>query len=89
MLKLKQSHRDPEEWIVFEPGNFSNIHTHCRHLRVALKIKYLVSHEQLPVSKNIRFVNSCIRITKKGPYKEALLHYREKLIQEKEHASQH
>ena len=75
MLKLKQSHRDPEEWVIYEPGNFQNRHTHCRHLRVALKIKYLVTHEVLPTSTSIRFVNSCIRVAKDGPYKESLIQY--------------
>lgn len=80
MLKLKQSHRDPEEWIIYEPGNFQNCHTHCRHLRVALKIKYLVSHEELPISKSVRFVNSCIRVSSEGAYKEALIQYRNSLL---------
>jgi len=80
MLKLKQSHRDPEEWIIFEPGNFQQRHTHCRHLRVALKIKYLVTHEMLPVSTSIRFVNSCIRIAPNNEYKEALIQYRDELL---------
>ena len=80
MLKLKQSHRDPEEWIIYEPDNFQNCHTHCRHLRVALKIKYLVSHEELPISKSVRFVNSCIRVSPEGAYKEALIQYRNLLL---------
>ena len=80
MLKLKQSRRDPEEWIIYEPGNFQNCHTHCRHLRVALKIKYLVSHEELPISKSVRFVNSCIRVSPEGAYKEALIQYRNLLF---------
>ena len=83
MLKLKQSHRDPEEWIIYEPGNFQNCHTHCRHLRVALKIKYLVSHEELPISKSVRFVNSCIRVSPGGAYKEALIQYRNLLFNKK------
>ena len=80
MLKLKQSHRNPEEWIIFEPGDFQNRHTHCMHLRVALKIKYLVTHEEMPVSKSIRFINSCIRVSPEGSYKEALIKYRNLLF---------
>ena len=75
MLKLKQSHRSPEKWIIYEPGNFQNCHTHCRYLRGALKIKYLVSHEELPISKSVRFVNSCIRVSSEGAYKESLIKY--------------
>ena len=74
MLRLKQSHRD-ESWILYDPSNFQNCHTHCRHLRVALKIRYLVEHEEMPVSKDKRFVTSCIRVTPEGSYKESLIRY--------------
>lgn len=79
MLKLKQSHRNPEEWIIFEPGKFQQRHTHCMHLRVALKIRYLVVHREMPTSKNIRFVNSCIRVAPDGAYKDALIQYKNSL----------
>ena len=74
MLRIKQSHRD-ESWILYNPNNFQNCHTHCRHLRVALKIRYLVEHEEMPVSKDKRFVTSCIRVAPEGSYKESLIKY--------------
>lgn len=74
MLKIKKSHR-MDEWIVYDPKCFQTCHTHCRHKRVALKIRHLVSHEIMPTTHNKQFIISCLRVTKRGAYKEALQQY--------------
>ena len=51
MLKLHKSKNKEDEWILYNPNNFNNQHTHVTHLRIALKIKYLVSHKILPTTK--------------------------------------
>ena len=82
MLKLKHSHR-VDEWIVYNPRNFKRYHTHVRHKRVALKIKYLVDHNILPNSKNIDFINSCIRVSYDKNYLMKLEEYKQTLIDSK------
>lgn len=72
MLKLHKSKNKEDEWILYNPNNFNNQHTHVTHLRIALKIKYLVSHKILPTTKNLRFIESCIRVADKGDYKKQL-----------------
>lgn len=74
MLRIKKSHR-ADEWIVYDPKCFQTCHTHCRHKRVALKIKYLVSHEIVPTSHNKRFIDSCIRVAQQPTYKKQLQKY--------------
>lgn len=74
MLRIKKSHRT-DEWIVYDPKCFQTCHTHCKHKRVALKIKYLVSHEIMPSTKDERFINSCIRVSKNINYKKKLQQY--------------
>lgn len=78
MLKIKKSHMK-DEWIVFNPHNFSACHTHCRHKRVAIKIKYLVEHRIVPQSKDKRFIESCMRVTKNKAYLRQLEEYRNML----------
>ena len=46
ILKLKHSHIK-DEWILYNPDSFETCHTHVRHKRVALKIKYLVEHHEI------------------------------------------
>lgn len=84
MLRIKKSHRT-DEWIVYDPKCFQTCHTHCRHKRVALKIKYLVSHEIVPMTRDKRFVNSCIRVAKGQAYKNQLRQYLMYLKGEKEY----
>lgn len=74
MLRIKKSHR-VDEWIVYDPSSFKTYHTHCKHKRVALKIKYLVSHNIVPTTHDKRFVNSCIRVAKKPEYRRQLQQY--------------
>lgn len=74
MLKLKQSHRDGE-WIVYDPLSFQSCHTHCKHKRVALKIRYLVTHKIVPTTHDTRFVVSCMRVNKDPQYEQLLQQY--------------
>jgi len=73
-LKIKKSHIK-EEWIVYNPDSFRTCHTHCRHKRVAVKIKWIVEHRLIPTSHDIPFITSCIRVTKNKEYKQQLESY--------------
>lgn len=75
MLKIKKSHIK-DEWIVYNPDSFKTCHTHVRHKRIALKIKFLVENKIIPNSRNIYFVDSCIRVAKNKPYLRRLEEYR-------------
>lgn len=75
-LYIRKS-QEREEWILYNPHSFETCHTHCRNKRVAVKIKYLVEHHVVPDSKDLRFVDSCIRVTKNKVYLKELLKYRE------------
>lgn len=74
MLKIKKS-LTKEEWIVFNPDNF-DLHTHCRSQRVAVAIKRTVEHHEIPKSKNLRFIDSCMRVTTNKAYLRQLEAYR-------------
>lgn len=84
MLRIKKSHR-VDEWIVYDPTCFQTCHTHCKHKRVALKIRYLVSHEIVPTTHDKRFIDSCLRVAKHKRYKEQLQQYLITLKEEKGH----
>lgn len=77
MLKIKKS-LTKEEWIVFNPDNF-DLHTHCRSQRVAVAIKRTVEHREIPKSINLRFIDSCIRVTTNRAYIRRLQEYRNTL----------
>lgn len=78
MLKLKQSKLDGS-WVVYNPQNFS-LHTHTKHKRIALKLKYIIEHRMVPTSKDVRFVDSLIRLTINNSYRRKLEEYRESLV---------
>lgn len=80
MLKLKQSRLD-KSWIVYNPDNFEH-HTHTQHKRIALKLKYLCERRITPTSKDIRFVESLLRLTCNKSYKRNLEAYRTSLLNE-------
>ena len=73
-LYIRKS-QQKDEWILYNPDSFETCHTHCRHKRVAVKIKYLVEHHIVPQSHDIRFVDSCIRVTKNKHYLSELRVY--------------
>lgn len=72
ILRLKKSHVHKNEWILYNPDNF-NLHTHCGNKRVALAIKRNVEKRRLPSSKNIRTIESHIRVVGNGKYKRELI----------------
>ena len=74
MLNIKKS-KAKEEWIVFNSDNF-DLHTHCRSQRVAVAIKRTVEHHEIPKSKDIRFIDSCMRVTTNKAYIRKLEAYR-------------
>lgn len=74
MLKIKKCRSKREEYIVYDVNNFEH-HTHTKHLRVALKLKYLCNNKILPTSKDVRFVESLIRLTNDRRYKQKLETY--------------
>lgn len=73
-LYIRKS-QQKDEWILYNPDSFETCHTHCRHKRVAVKIKYLVEHHIVPQSHDIQFVDSCIRVTKNKHYLNELRVY--------------
>nr|WP_301907099.1 hypothetical protein [uncultured Anaerostipes sp.] len=81
LLRLKRSHRNTGEWILYNPDNFA-LHTHCRSKRVALVIKSNVERHRLPRSRNLRTLESHIRVTGNQKYIRQI----EQLIQEIKHA---
>lgn len=76
-LKIKKS-LVKSEWIGFNPDNFK-LHTHCRSQRVAVAIKRTVEHHEIPNSKGIRFIESCMRITTNKAYQRRLKEYKEEV----------
>lgn len=66
MLKIKKSRFDGS-FIVYNPHNFK-LHTHVRHQRIAVQIKYNVEHHLLPKTNNIRLLESHIRVTSNKRY---------------------
>ena len=54
ILKLKHSYIK-EEWILYNPDSFETCHTHIRHKRVALKIKYFAEYHEMPKSRDKSF----------------------------------
>lgn len=71
MLKIKKSHRNENEWIVYNPDNFQ-LHTHCRSMRIAIVIRDNVSRHRLPRSTDIRLITSHIRVTHNKQYRRML-----------------
>ena len=71
LLRVKKSH-SKNEWILYNPQNFENRHTHCKYKRVALTIKHNIEHQIMPKSKNLETIYSHIRVCPKGTYKKSL-----------------
>lgn len=71
ILRIKKSHRNKDEWIVYNPDNFA-LHTHCRSFRVALIIRDNVSNRRLPKSNDLRLLVSHMRVTHNRQYRRLL-----------------
>lgn len=82
MLKIKKLHLRQDEWIVFNPDNFA-LHTHCRSRRVAIIVRDNVKHRRIPKSRDIRLIESHIRVTRDKRYIQQLEQRIEDIKQEK------
>jgi len=71
ILRIKKSHRNKDEWIVYNPDNFE-LHTHCRSFRVALIIRDNVAKQRLPESRDMRLLVSHMRVTHNRHYRRML-----------------
>lgn len=71
ILKIKKSHRNTNEWLVYNPDNFA-LHTHCRSRRVALVIRNNVLKQRLPKSTDPYLIESHARLTGNRQYKKLL-----------------
>ena len=71
MLKIKKSHCNKSEWIVYNPDNFV-LHTHCRSRRVALIIRSNVKNKRMPKTKDFRLLESHLRVTKNKRYRKMI-----------------
>lgn len=71
MLRIKKSRRDGT-YIVYNPHNFEDCHTHCDHLRVAILIKNNVEKKRIPTSTNPKTLESHLRVTRDRKYKKAI-----------------
>jgi hypothetical protein len=67
MLKIHKSYSD-NGYIVYDPNNFKDCHTHARHLRVAIVIRDNVNRLRLPKSKDKRMIESHIRVSGNKDY---------------------
>ena len=81
MLKIKKSHLNRDEWIVYNPDNFA-LHTHCRSRCVALVIRNNVNNHRMPKSKDIRLLESHLRVTKNKQYRKMIEQRIEEVRQE-------
>jgi len=70
LLKIKKAH-GKEQWIVYNPHNFK-YHTHCYSLRVAVLLRDNVNHKQMPKTRNLRLLESHMRLTADKRYKELI-----------------
>ena len=71
ILKIKKSHRQKDEWIVYNPDNFE-LHTHCRSFRVALVLRNNVQNHRIPRSTDIRLLVSHLRLTRNRQYRRLI-----------------
>lgn len=69
-LKIKKAYGDT--WIVFNPFNFDNCHTHLPHLRLAKVIQRNVNKFCIPTSRDRRTIISHIRVSTDKIYLERL-----------------
>ncbi len=69
-LKVKKDCND--RWIVYNPFNFDNCHTHTPHLRVAKVIQRNVNNFCIPTSRDRRMIVSHIRVSTDKVYLERL-----------------
>ena len=65
-LKLKHCKHD-DTWKLHNVHN-PNLHTHIKHKRIALKIKSDIEHHRMPKTRNLRTLQSYLRVTTNKRY---------------------
>ena len=65
-LKLKHCKHD-DTWKLYNADN-PELHTHCKHKRVALMIKADIEHHKIPKSRELRTLHSYLRVTTNKRY---------------------
>lgn len=66
ILKLKYCSND-DTWLLYNVHNL-NLHTHCKHKRVALTIKSDIEHHRMPKTRNLKTLESYARVTTNKRY---------------------
>ena len=73
---------------MYNPDCFELHHTHCRNKRVAITIKKNVERRRVPTSRNLRTLESHIRLTGNKNYKRKIQNIIEEVKTEKEGGKQ-
>jgi hypothetical protein len=73
---------------VYNPDCFELHHTHCRNKRVAIAIKKNVERRRVPASRNLRTLESHLRLTGNKNYKRKIQKIIEEVKSEKEGGKQ-
>lgn len=71
MIRIKSAYHN--EYVVYDTRDFSNHHTHTKSLKVAKIIRSNVVHNRLPHSKEIRLLESHLRVATDTSYRRGLL----------------
>ena len=66
ILKLKYCSHD-DTWILYNTDN-PELHTHCKHKRVALMIEADIEHHRMPTTRSLRTLQSYLRVTTNKRY---------------------
>ena len=66
VLKLKYCENN-DTWLLYNIHN-PRLHAHCKHKRVALAIKSDIEHHRMPKTRNLRTLESYLRITTNKRY---------------------
>ena len=73
---------------MYNPDCFELYHTHCRNKRVAIAIKKNVERRRVPASRNLRTLESHLRLTGNKNYKRKIQKIIEEVKSEKEGGKQ-
>ncbi len=67
MLKIKKSHLN-ESYIVFDPLDFNNKHTHVQNRGIACVVKRNVERKLLPKTNSVWLLESHVRVSDDAHY---------------------
>lgn len=71
ILLIKKCYNS-DEYIVYDPKNFDNCHTHVKHKRVARLIRDNVNYFRIPKSRNKKTIESHLRVATNKIYRERI-----------------